>query len=245
MATYYGSKDVGFLLVSGRSVLGSITDVTLDREAMLAATTPIGSTWATYQATGRKQASVMQSGWFDHAVGASNEAICEREGLEQILCVAQAGNVSGRPMFAAQGAFAGKYARQLSGESLHKASATYTIKGYAEDAVILQALATVTSAGNTESASINNGGATTTGGCGYLQVPALTLGGYTNLTIKVRHSADNITFTDLCTFTAVTAVGAEAKEVAGTVNQYLATSRAWTGSGSGQSSTFMVAFARR
>lgn len=245
MPTYYGAKDVGFLLVSGRSILSAVGDIGVEREAVVTNTTPLGSTWPTFALTGDKKASISQNGWFDAASGGTNDAICEREGTNQVVCVAHTGNTAGRTVFCAAGSFAGKYSRILAANALHKAKASYTVNGYAEDGVILQALATLTTAANTDAASVNNGGATTSGGAGYLQVTGLTLGGYTDLTVKVRHSADNITFTDLLTFTAVTAIGGECKTVAGTVNQYLSTSRAWTGSGTGQTTTMMVAFARR
>jgi hypothetical protein len=83
------------------------------------------------------------------------------------------------------------------------------------------------------------------GGAGYLQVGALVLGGYTNLVVKIRHSTNNSSFTDLITFTAVTAsYTAQRIAVAGTVNRYLATSHAWTGAGSGMSADVMVGFCR-
>lgn len=76
---------------------------------------------------------------------------------------------------------------------------------------------------------------TSTNGYADLHVPALVLGGYTNVTIKVRHSADNITFSDLATFTVVTAVGAERVTIAGQIQRYTAISWLFNGAGSGQS----------
>lgn len=87
-------------------------------------------------------------------------------------------------------------------------------------------------------------GKTQSGGNGYLQVTALTLGGYTNVVVKVRHSADDVTYADLLSFVAVTAVGAQKVAVAGTVNRYLAASHAFGGAGSGQSVTYFAGFAR-
>lgn len=83
------------------------------------------------------------------------------------------------------------------------------------------------------------------GGAGYLQVTALDLGGYTDAVVKIRDSADNVTFADLITFTAVTAApDAERKTVTGTVDRYLATSLAFSGAGSNPSITYAVGFAR-
>jgi hypothetical protein len=73
------------------------------------------------------------------------------------------------------------------------------------------------------------------------------LGGWTDLTVKVQHSADDSTYADLVTFTAITVAPAkERKTVAAgtTVNRYLAASWAFTGAGAAHTATFVVGFAR-
>lgn len=84
------------------------------------------------------------------------------------------------------------------------------------------------------------------GGNADLQMLALTLGGFTNSVIKVRHSIDNSTWTDLATFTARTAIGAERIVIpAGTlINRWTAISWAYGGAGSGQTVTPFVALNR-
>lgn len=83
------------------------------------------------------------------------------------------------------------------------------------------------------------------GGSAYVACSALTLGGYTNIGVKVQHSADNSTFADLVTFTAITAaLTAERKTTTATVNQYLASVWAFSGTGSSPSATFFVGFQR-
>lgn len=85
---------------------------------------------------------------------------------------------------------------------------------------------------------------TVSGGAGYLQVTDVTLGGYTNVLVKVRDSADDITYGDLLSFTAVTARSAERVAVAGDVERHLAIGWDFVGSGTGQSITFFAGFAR-
>lgn len=83
------------------------------------------------------------------------------------------------------------------------------------------------------------------GGAGYLQLPVLTLGGYDNLIINLRHSQDDITYATKATFTAVTtSPTAERKTFTGILYRYTAMSWAWTGSGSAQTATFMVGVIR-
>ena len=63
------------------------------------------------------------------------------------------------------------------------------------------------------------------------------------LTVKVQHSTNNSTWTDLATFTAATGATSQRVEVTGTVNRYLRAS--WTLTGSGATATFTTSLARR
>jgi len=78
---------------------------------------------------------------------------------------------------------------------------------------------------------------TSFGAQAYLQVTAIT---GTSVTVKVRHSTDNSTFTDLIAFTAATTAGAQRVAVTGTVDRYIEV----VTSGTFTSATFAVMFAR-
>lgn len=242
--TYYGSKDVGFFILGGYSILGAQTGLTIDGEALTTETTPIGVAWPEHQLTGRYQAAVTQQGFYDAAAAGANAAICERQGTSQVMLLAHQGNTAGKEMIGWAGSFAGKYDRVLADKNLHQANVTYTINGQKEYPVILKALAAVTTSTNTDASSYDGAAGTSAGGSGYFACTALTLGGYTNLIGYVRHSADNNTFADLVTFTAATAATAERKTVAGTVNRYLSARWAWTGSGSDNTATIVIGFDR-
>ena len=88
---------------------------------------------------------------------------------------------------------------------------------------------------------VDEGGATNDGGIGQLHVTAFT---GTNLTLKLRHSVDNVTYVDLATFTVVAGVGSQRIVVpeGTTVNRWL---RWEITAGTFTSVTFHVAFARR
>jgi hypothetical protein len=242
----YGSPSVGYFLIGGRNVLGTRTTITVKAEAPTRETTVLGDTWATHGWPGIKRGSLSQDGFFDDATGAINAALCDLENTSQVMLLAHEGNVAGKKAWGFAGTFAATYDRGVDVGEFHKATATHTVSGAVEGPRILAALAARTTAGDTEASSIDNAALTSNGGAGYLGVTGITLGGYDNLIVKVRHSADNVTFADLLTFTAATAIGAERKTVAAltTVNRYLAISWAWTGAGAGQSATFTVAFAR-
>lgn len=105
----------------------------------------------------------------------------------------------------------------------------------------LHDLAAETANGASSSAtSVDGGAASSNGGCGYLHVTAFS--GFSQVVFKVQHSTDNSIFTDLITFTTVTATTSQASVVAGSVNRYVCLS--WTKTGTG-SVTFTAGFARR
>jgi hypothetical protein len=86
---------------------------------------------------------------------------------------------------------------------------------------------------------------TSNGGVAYIEWTDLTLAGYTNALVTVRHSVDNSTFVDLVAMTAATATrGAERKTAAGTCRRYLAGNLDFTGAGGPASFKYMLGFAR-
>ena len=90
--------------------------------------------------------------------------------------------------------------------------------------------------------SVDNAASSANGGVATLHVPTNTVNG--NTTIKVQHSANDSTWVDLISFTAVgsSAKTSEIKAVSGTVNRYLRVTASTAGSSG--SITFMVAAAR-
>jgi hypothetical protein len=92
--------------------------------------------------------------------------------------------------------------------------------------------------------SVDNGAATSNGGVGVIHVPAIA-GAAPSVVVKIQHSSNNSTWTDLITFAAATAATKERVEVAAgtTVNRYTRT--IGTFGGTTTSITPVVAFARR
>lgn len=87
-------------------------------------------------------------------------------------------------------------------------------------------------------ASFDGGAGTASGALAVLQVSSVTGG---SVTVKVQHSTDGSTWSDLATFTAASSVTSERVVVAGTVNRYLRAS--WTQTASAAS--FAVTLSRR
>jgi hypothetical protein len=92
-------------------------------------------------------------------------------------------------------------------------------------------------------ASVDNGASSTAGAMGVLHVTANTIAGGAT-TIKVQHSADNSSWADLITFTAVSAstLTKQLSPVTGTVNRYVRATASTAGSSG--SITFHIGFAR-
>lgn len=112
-----------------------------------------------------------------------------------------------------------------------------------EPVVVLHPLAQRTATGN--GTSVDQTAASTAGGAGYLQVTAhdRTTSDET-LAVKVQHSADNVTFVDLITFTTVASATPQGQRVSvtGTVNRYVRAQ--YTLAGTTPISSFQVAFHR-
>ena len=85
------------------------------------------------------------------------------------------------------------------------------------------------------------------GGYFDVHVPALVLGGYTNISIQPMHSADNSTWVSVGSAMTFTAAGQSQRQTiaAGTnIRRYVAMAWAWTGAGSGMSAQVFCAVSR-
>lgn len=117
-----------------------------------------------------------------------------------------------------------------------------TIQGQPDDGVdmgfVLHAPGAETADGN--GTSLDNAAATSNGVVATLHLTAYS--GLTNIVVKVQHSTDNSSWSDLVTFATATAVTSERVKTTSTVNRYLRAFWDVTGTGS---ATFTVAAARR
>lgn len=104
--------------------------------------------------------------------------------------------------------------------------------------VVLHDHAAETADGN--GTSVDNAASSANGGVATLHVTAYS--GLTDAVIKVQHSSDNSSWSDLITFTTVTGTTSERKTVTGTVNRYVRATVDVTGTGS---VTYLVGVARR
>lgn len=243
MATF-GSDDVAFWLIDGYSVLGMTTDGTVNKEAVLEETHGLGDAWVEHSHVGLRRASLTQNGYFDDAANSVNAALVSQMGTARVLCLGLEGNTLGEAFIGFAGAMQMTYERVASRGAIHKANATYQASGAVEEGLIHH-IHQAESGATLNSASIDNGASSANGASGYLEVSALTLGGYDDALLKIQHSTDDAVWADLITFAVVTAApAAERATVAGTVNRYTRATLAYDGAGSGQSITYMTGLAR-
>lgn len=231
------------MLAQGYSLLGDVTTLEDEREAVIEDTTVLGLAWEAQSYIGVKRWKLTQEGFFNDAALGHNVAMVT-PGASKVVSFAPEGNTLAAK-FISSPTVQGSYKRQISRGSLHKASVVFESEGDHDEGKILATLAARTTAGNTNATSVDNAASSAAGGAGTLQVSALALGGYTNLNVRIQSSTDNAAWIDMVTFTVVTAAPtAERKVQAGTIPRYLSITWAWTGAGSAQSATFAVGFAR-
>ena len=240
----FGSDDVAFWLIDGYSVLGVTTQGAIVKEAVAEESHGFGDAWGEHAYVGLRRVSLSQNGFYDDAANSVNAALVSLMGTARVLCVGLEGNTLGKAFTGFAGAMQMAYERVMSRAELHKANATYQGSGAVEEGKILHIHQAETGA-TLNSASDNNGGSSANGASGYLQVSALTLGGYTSAALKIQDSPNDSTWLDLITFAAVTAApAAERLTVAGTVDQYTRATLAYNGAGADQTITYMVGVAR-
>lgn len=241
----FGGADAAFFLIDGYSVLGVLTEISDEQEVVTEDAKPLGTKYPQPTPTGDVMANLTQNGFYDDATDGVNDALADKQGVARVVTYGFEGNTIGKYCVGLSGSYASKYTRVISKGALHKANANYSIAGIVERPRILHELSAEAGDGNTEGAeSVDAGASSANGGSGYVQVSAVTLSGRPSVTPKIRHSADDVTYADLISFTAVAARTAERKTVAGTVNRHLATSWAWGGAGGAPSFTFLIGFHR-
>lgn len=242
--TYVDSSNVAFLIVDGYNLLGvstGITDEGLERETV--EKLYLGDTLRRKKLTGvSKAGAITQQGSFDDAAGSSH-IVLQAGGSDRVLSYALAGNTIGKH-------FVGAVCDQVAYEptlvagDFTEANARYNITQH-ESGLLLTTLQTVVADGDTEASAVDNLALSNGGGVAYLQCTALALGGYTDLTVTVRHSADGIVWALLEAFADVAAIGGERIVVADDpINRYLAVDWTFNGAGVAPSATFVVGFYR-
>lgn len=207
-------------------------------------TTVLTSTSEECMPSGLKDGTIQVAGLLDNVNAGTTGQHAQIGGMigssaEDVLSFAPNGFALGQPV---ESCLVREASYKIS--SATKAVCSWTLDGNIDGApdtgISLADLAQIS--GTTTGTGVDNAASTANGGAGFLHVTQYA--GITNVVFKVQHSVDNSAWADLATFTIVTAVGSERKEVAAatTVNRYVRALATVTGVGT---CTFAMAFARR
>ena len=237
----YNSADCGFFCVGPYNCLSAIGKIVETASKPTTETTPLGVDWEQFWQKGRVARTLIQEGWFDDSSGSVHDALKDLPAVDLPLLFAPRGNVAGKKAVGYAVINRVGYDIQLQEGDVTLAKAEYTPGGVREEPVIVMPLALRTTGANTDASYVDLGAAGgPSGGAVYESVTTLTLGGYTNAILKLRHSSDHITFAPLVTMTAVTVPIAERKTTVSAILQYVSGSWEYTGAGTGQSNTSVL-----
>jgi hypothetical protein len=228
----------GLLMVDGYNLISNkITGLREKASSQLTDTTGIGDTAYETAPVGTVTSEVVQEGaYFDTTTNYSHDAFSgsvptSPQATARIMCLGFAGQTTGYPMIGYQGNYTQDFEVLATLGDLQKANVTYAITGTRSAGVILQPLAAQTDSWDTTATPVDNAASSSDGGVAFLQCTAAS--GFSGFVGKVRHSADDVTYSDLVSFTDdVSAPFAERVTVSGTVNRYLSFTGIITGTGS-------------
>ncbi len=247
--TRYSGADVGAVLVDGYSVHSYLTDLDLDVAAVVEESHAFGDGWAESLYAGFRSFTFTQKGFYDDTVLVALDAAVQagNQGQNRVVSLVPATNAWGKRFVGLQGPAQAAYKRTAARGVLHKAQVDFKGSGAVDEGFVHWPLSALTAGASGTGTMWDHGVSSALGGAAYLQVTALTLGGYTNLAGLLQHSADNITYAALATFAVVTAAPAAervAVAVGATINRYTRFDWSYNGAGAGQSATAFAGFAR-
>lgn len=234
---YVSGADLAYLFFDGLDVAISNNQLEIADEAVIKRRRPLGQAYPKAIATSQYEGTMSLSGWLDTD---TEPQLGRLTGDEKVVSALVEGNTAGVHFWGARAAYVAGVKLGESEDDIVSLDPTISVGGAIDYGLIVAAYAARTTAGNTDASYVDLGAAATGGGHAYIHIPALTLGGYTNCVVTVRHSTDHTTFTNHTAFTAITGTGAQVLTLTGTVNRYLSISWAWTGSGSNPSISCFV-----
>lgn len=235
----HGKRTV--VLFNGTDMSPFLNEATETTEIETAETTAFGNDDKTY-IVGLADGTISTSGMFDSTAGASDPVLRGMIGQDDnTFTVLPEGATAGRRSIIANGQLTSYEVSSPVGDVV-AISAEIQADGGLLHGVALNGLS-VTSASAANTTGIDNGAGTSNGGLFNLHLTSNNRDGIA--TIKVQHSTDDNVYTDLVTFTNVSASTTDGESISstGTVNRYLRTSS--TLAGASGSITYHVSAARR
>lgn len=225
----YSSKDCGFHLLGGYSLLGADSKIEDVVELKLGETYALGDADEAYWSSGAKKTTVTQEGYFDDATNSVHEALKNLPVLALPMSIAPHGNTNAAAIDVYQSVQRVGYVKQFEVGDIIKANGEYGIWYGKKPAKIIHYLAEETTAdSDNESLDVHPfAGNTANGGAMVLHVTELS--GCASVTIAAHHSTDGTSYTLKQAFTNVALAdvpgGANAGQyvaLTSTMNQYWA-----------------------
>lgn len=235
----------GFDLRSSNAVEFSPGPRTMETEAIHGA----GDASPIHASLGVKSQTATQVGIFDDDTDKIHAAL---KGLGSIgpLSYGVEGIAQGAPFTLFADAIVSSYEVPVARDSMSRASASYLANGAIEIGALVEPFAALTDAnGAGPSGGLDNGAPTAAGGILVVHVTALTLGGYTSLTIDLQTSEDDASgdaYADHAdsSIPVFTAVGGAIAVLTGTIERWSRLFATWDGAGSAESATVTLGLIR-
>lgn len=239
MAFSHGKTSAQFL--GKYDVSSYLTELSAPGEIEASETTTFGNGSKTY-IVGLADGTISLSGFFDGSANAIDAIAADLAGDLDVPFTGVFGSLAiGSRCYLGQGIIT-SYEPSSSVADVNSISAELQTSEGLDGGIILAAARSVATATTTSETGQNNSAASTNGGVAVLHVTANAQSD--NTVVKVQHSADNSSWSDLITFSTVatTVKTAERKTVSGTVNQYVRATSTTSGTGA---VVYTVSFARR
>jgi hypothetical protein len=225
-----------FILVGGRNITPDTYTLDETIEQTIEQTNSLGDSWEEHLPVGIGKVTLEAAGGlYETTTDRIMTALQAQGESRQLVAYGFEGATTGSNSVQIDGTYAATWKRIAERNGLTKAHAVHVISGQYMTAKILHGLTSeASSSGDTTTASVDHGAATTGGATVDLHLVSLTLGGALGIVLTAIDSADNVTFANLVTFTSATgAPFAERKTATGTVDRYTAMNWDFTASTSG------------
>lgn len=242
MAFSHGTD--GRIWLDGFSAACTLNEVSIDGEIDSAETTTLCKTHKTY-IPGLTDATIAMSGFYDTNTVSPTTTMeyfldARKRTTFPVMYAPQGSEAVGEPTYQFNGFLTSFSVGTTVDEAATVETEYQSSVGFERGRVVVIDAAR-TASGNTNATPLDNTTSTTSGGSAVLSVSAVT-GTTPTLDVVLEHSADNISYATLATFSQQTAINAQYLEFSGTVQRYIRA--AWTIAGTTPSFTFNVSVHR-
>ena len=210
------------LFIEGSDLSGDVSSLSgVGSTQTLLDVTTLGSAGGVERLASLRDGTISVAAFFDAATGQGHDTWVSNSGKMPTTdqnCLVALGDTVGDPCLMSVAKEATYYVDRPTGGPVSCTVDLSAASGTAPDMGILLTGGAETKGAATNFTVVDNGASTSGGARGMVQVVARTSG---TINLAIEDSPDNVTYTSLIAFTALSAVGSESKAATGTVNRYL------------------------